>query len=126
MASISGKITFEAGGESYVFQLGANAICEIEDRYDCAFSNIGSILSNKDKPARIQDIRSIFQCGLMENWPDGQPTIEQAGLIMTQIGLPAATQLIFDGLKAAFPDATVTKAGQSGPGGKAPRAVNRV
>lgn len=106
MSDPRGIKKFEANGATHSLQFGINALVALEEALGVPTSEIGDKLSGKDgKPVGLKDMRMIFRCGLIENWPEGEPTEKEAGTLMTEIGLGAAGELIGAAFAAAFPDA---------------------
>lgn len=118
MATEQGIVRFEAGEATHTLVFGINALCALEDEFDCSVQEIGSKLSGGGKPVRMKDLRAIFRAGLIEGWPSGgmineEPTHDDAGRIMTLLGPKRATELVGEAFVAAFPDAVEGKPGVS-------------
>lgn len=115
MATEQGEVRFEAGGATHLLKYGINALCALEDEFDCSIQEIGSKLSGSEgRPVRIKDLRSIFRAGLIEGWPDGEPSHIEAGQLFDQLGMRDAERVIGEAFVAAFPDAVASKPGARG------------
>ena len=125
MSNVRGIVKFEANGATHSLQFSINALVALEDALGVGVAQIGDKLSGKDgNPVGIKDMRTLFRCGLIENWEGGEPTEKQAGSIMTDIGLGRAAELIGEAFAAAFPDA-VEPVGDEGTKGKAGNAKQK-
>lgn len=106
MSNVRGIVKFEAGGSTYSLQYSINALVALEEDLGVTVAEIGTKLSGKDgKQVGLKDMRTLFRCGLIEHWPDGEPTVKQAGSLMTDVGLGPVAELIGEAFAAAFPDA---------------------
>jgi len=92
-----GEVEFEAGGRTRVLRLDTNAMCELEEEFDLGIMRVLAHL----ELGRMTDIRRIFRAAL-----DGKPSLEDATLIIDEIGgYLAATDLLEKVVRAAFPTA---------------------
>lgn len=100
-----GRISFEAGGESYVLHYSHNAICRLEEASGKSLGQLTRELEAMGENLSVRSVRLLFWGGL----PEGT-TLDQAGEIMDGVGLQGAGDLIAKGVAAAFPSA------KAGPG----------
>lgn len=114
MATAQGEVRFEAGGATHLLVFGINALCALEDEFDCSIEEIGTKLSGTaERKVRLSDLRQIFRAGLIEHWPEGEPTVKEAGAIFTELGMARGTELLEEAFIAAFPDAVSRVDGKS-------------
>lgn len=124
MSNVRGIVRFEAGEATLQLQFSINALVAMEEAMGVGVSEIGGKLSGADgKPVGVKDMRTLFRCGLIEHWPDGEPTDKEAGRIMDLVGLKRAGELIGEAFSSAFPEA-VSEA-EGGAKGKAGNAVKK-
>lgn len=90
-----GEVAFKAGGTGYTLKFSSNAICELEERLNKSLNVIVTDLE------RLSTLRALLWAGLRANMPD--VTMAQAGDIIDQAGIAAATEIIGRALSAAFP-----------------------
>lgn len=115
MSDPRGIVKFEADGATHSLQFSINALVALEDALGVSVSEIGNKLSGADgKPVGIKEMRTLFRCGLIEHWPEGEPTDKDAGSLMTALGLGEAARLIGDAFAASFPDAVTPVASGAG------------
>ena len=120
MSNVRGIVKFEANGATHSLQFSINALVALEEAMGVGVSEIGGKLSGADgKPVGMKDMRTLFRCGLLENWEAGEPTDKEAGKIMDAIGIGRAGELIGEAFAAAFPEAVSTSEGEKGKGGNA-------
>lgn len=96
---IRGEVRFEAAGASYVLAYSINALVAIEDALGMGIADIGALLQDKAR-VRLGTVRTVFRCGLVDHHPG--LTDAQAGMLMTELGVEAATNLIGKALSAVF------------------------
>ena len=114
MAPENGRAQFDALGKNWALQFDVNAFCRIEA--ELGIETVHEFQEVLQKKLSFTKLRTLFCCGL-------QPaaTEEEAGNIMTDIGIERATDLLTGCLEAAFPDSSGAKAKGSA-GGKAKKA----
>lgn len=122
MADAQGNVRFETGEATHRLVFGMNALCALEDEFDCSIAEIGSLLTPvmldaagdpvrdakgviQHKPPKMSHVRSIFRAGMIEYWDGpGEPTVSDAGRMITELGIGKATTLIGEAFAGAFPD----------------------
>lgn len=95
-----GEVSFAAGGETYTLRYSANALAELEDALDKSVGEIVELMQSQ-KGLRIKTVRTIFRAGLLDRHPD--ITDQQAGDIISDVGLGEAANLLGRAFTAAFP-----------------------
>lgn len=111
-----GTIGFDAGGKHYTLSYSVNALCEMEDRLGAGATAVAAQMADPSQ-LRIATIRTLFWAGLRDHHPD--LTEAGAGGIMSEIGIPAALEIVGKAMAAAFPaDAGRPLAGRQGKPGK--------
>lgn len=94
-----GEVEFESGERSYTLRFSANAICEMEDALGRGVAEIGALLGNPET-LHMKHVRAVFWAGLQEKH---KMTLDEAGEIITSIGLARVIELIGRAFEAAFP-----------------------
>lgn len=94
---VKGQVAFEAGGQDYILLLDFNALCELEDELPGLMDGTAKIESPKA-------IRAVFHAGLQAHHKD--IGLRDAGVIIQDIGLEEAANLIRRSFEASFPPAT--------------------
>lgn len=99
--SLRGQSTFTSAGQTYTFVLSVNGICALEDHFEKGIAQIGAMMAD---PANLRfgTMRAVFWAGLRDSHPE--ITIEDAGRIMSGLGIPEATELIAKSFALAFPE----------------------
>ncbi|MGG7518841.1 GTA-gp10 family protein [Allorhizobium undicola] len=120
--SVRGIVTREINGERYEFRLAANEWCELEAEFGQTTGEILQQFSAEGEAGKfnMSRLRSLFRAALLR----GQPsvTIQEAGDLISEIGIPAAGALIVDVVKASMPQQEDGGAGKpKAAGTKAPR-----
>ena len=117
MAGPQGNVKFADGEATRSLVFDINALCALEEEFGCAIADIGAMLSPvkvaedgtvTQTTVKISNVRQIFRTGLIADWPDGEPSIREAGEIMGRMGLAEAARLVGEAFQAAFPEAKVT------------------
>ena len=104
-------ISFEAGGRSLQLRFDVNALCRVEEATGKPFDEAAALLSPASGSPRMSDVRKIFWAGL-----GGDLTYDQAGVVISDIGLERAGELIGKAFELAFPEAAKQAGGVSGNG----------
>lgn len=89
------EVAFKVGDTEYTLKFSTNAICELEERLD---KGLNTIVSNME---RLTTVRAMLWAGLQSK--HDSITLQKAGEIIDQCGMPAATEAIGRALNAAFP-----------------------
>lgn len=97
-----GEVAFLAGDSSYTLSFSINALCELEDALGDGVNAIAAQLGNPGA-VRIKTLRAVLWAGLLDHH-DGL-SIDDAGRVMTEAGIPATMAAIGKAFAAAFPDA---------------------
>lgn len=90
-------VSFEAEGKAYVLRFDINALCDLEARFGCTVAEIGARLGDKPK---LVDMRAAFCAGLRNSGV----TDEEAGDIMSALGMAEAGRLLGEAMTLAFAD----------------------
>jgi hypothetical protein len=114
---IRGEVAFRASGASWTLSFSANALVTLEAELDLGVQEIGVRLGSPS--VRIAELRTAFWAGLLDHHPE--TTIEEAGLLMTALGVPEAGAKMGMAFLGAFPppkeegdDSRPRKAGGTG------------
>lgn len=94
-----GEVTLEAGGQTYTLRLAANALVIAEELLDKGVAEIADMLSDADG-FRLGTARALLFAGLREHHP--KMTIEDAGEIIGETGIPAVVTKLAESMQAAF------------------------
>lgn len=99
--SLRGQSTFTSAGRSFTFCLSVNAICALEDHFEKGIAAIGAMMAD---PANLRfgTMRAVFWAGLRDH--HAELTLEDAGRVMSEMGIPEATDLIGKSFALAFPE----------------------
>jgi hypothetical protein len=112
--AIRGTVTCEIDGERLELLLATNEWCELEDEFG---KTTDEILAEffKDTEAqklKMQFLRRLFLAALSSSKPE--MTLEEAGTIMTRLGLVEAATLLGRTIVASLPKAEAAPAGAPG------------
>jgi hypothetical protein len=109
--SAQGDIQFQDGEETRRLYYGINSLCSLEGEFGLAIEEIAQKLTGfvvvngtrKKAAVRMTDVRSIFRAGLIEYWPGGsEPSHNEAGQIITRLGMAETSSLIERAFKASL------------------------
>lgn len=101
---LKGEVEIEMpGGRKLIFRLGVNEMIRIQDALGLADDDQKFILALSTMRS-FKAIRVIFHSGLLRDQPD--MTEEQAGDLVTELGLPRAGEVIAQAFRWAMPDQT--------------------
>ncbi len=92
----NGLTRFEAQGQGWSLRFDINAFCRIED--ELGIQSVAEFQTVLKENLSFRKLRTLFACGLSP-----AATEQQAGDIMTEIGLERATAMLTDCIQAAFP-----------------------
>lgn len=108
-------VEFEAGGKRRELRFDVNAMCRLEaDFAGLPIDRVAERLQPATGMPTITDIRAAFRAGLV-----GGATLDEAGEIMSEVGIAEAGRLIGAAMQLAFPDAAQAE----GAGGGKPTAA---
>lgn len=93
-----GEVDLQVGDKVYVLRYSVNALCNLEDALGVP---IFEYFSNLSKIPSFNDTRKIFWAGLSENNP--RPTLEEAGEIVSTVGLTVANEHMMAALNLGMP-----------------------
>jgi hypothetical protein len=95
-----GEVSLPAGDNTHVIRFTMNSICRLEDHLGKPVTEIAALLQN---PAgfRMGMARAILWAGLLDKNPE--ITLETAGDIATDVGIPACMNAIGKAFSLAFP-----------------------
>lgn len=113
-----GEVSFKAGDEEYVLRFSANAIVNMEDKFDMPIKQVGEIMGDADK-LRMSTVRTIFCAGLVDHYAETRPEIDEARamLIFARLSPVEATALVVKTFNAAW---GVEEGGQAAPAANPP------
>ena len=90
-----GEVPFQAGGQSYILRLAVNEMAKIEEHFGLPFAKAVEKIQGND--ALVGDILFFFATAM-------KMPVEEAGEIMSDLGMGEAAELIGKSLAAAFPE----------------------
>ncbi|WP_374390194.1 GTA-gp10 family protein [Brevundimonas sp.] len=96
---MKGEVSFEAGGDRYVLAYTINALVTLESKLGVTTTQLGELLGAN---LSMGNLRTLFWAGLLANH---DCTEEEAGNLISDIGITRAGELIGEGLTKAFPEA---------------------
>ncbi len=98
MAGRKGHVGFKAGGSDYAIRFGMNEMAAAEESFGLPFGEIIDKLSVAEgRSASFSDMRRLFAAGVGVD-------LKTAGEIMDATGIPRASELLGEAIRAAFPD----------------------
>jgi hypothetical protein len=97
--TLVGGVPFDAAGEAYVLRFSVSALMTLEDKFDKSTQEVLAMMEG----GRVKTMRTIFWAGLRDFTPD--ITEDQAGEVMTAIGIEEASALLTRAMVKAFPSA---------------------
>jgi hypothetical protein len=98
MSKLDGKISL--GGHTLTFNV--NTLCDLEEAFGADDINavLAKIFDLQARPS-LRTIRTIFAVAMRQDAPDC--TEQDAGALITEIGIQRAAQALNDGIALAFP-----------------------
>lgn len=117
---IRGVISEEILGERLALRLSANEWCELEDEHGKSTDEIlkDFVTMVQDGNLRVTLLRSLFRASLAMAKPG--ITLDEAGNLMAEIGLPEAGRIVGEVIKAALPEAEAGPPTKGAPGKRKP------
>lgn len=112
-----GEVALKAGDQTYTLSMSINAICCVEEHFDLPIAEVADRL-NVDNP-RMADVRAFLWAALQDHQQG--LTMEEAGRLAADGGIPAVLAALGKVLTAAFPQADA--ASTEGNGRKPRRAA---
>lgn len=94
-----GEVALKAGDQTYTLSMSINAICCVEEHFDLPIASVAERL-NVDNP-RMGDVRAFLWATLQDHHPD--MTMQDAGRLAVDGGIPAVLAALGKVLTAAFP-----------------------
>ncbi|MHC2573968.1 GTA-gp10 family protein [Rhizobium leguminosarum] len=95
-----GEVSLVAGDNTHVIRFTMNSICQLEDCLGKPVTEIAALLQNPSS-FRMGMARAILWAGLLDKNPE--VTLETAGDIATDVGIPACMNAIGKAFSLAFP-----------------------
>ncbi|RZJ19124.1 MAG: hypothetical protein EON91_02705 [Brevundimonas sp.] len=94
---VRGETPFSVDGQDYTLLLDFNVLCDLED-------DLPGLMDGRAELKKPSAIRRVFHAGLAQH----HPSIDErgAGLLIHQLGLDEAGELVAKAFSAAFPQAT--------------------
>lgn len=96
-----GQTKFKAGEKDYTLSFSINSLCELEDLLGESVNTVAAQISNP-AAVRMKTVRALIWAALQDNHPD--VTLEQAGDITSEAGLPATMAAVGAAFAGAFPE----------------------
>ncbi|MEO1067397.1 MAG: GTA-gp10 family protein [Pseudomonadota bacterium] len=95
-----GEIVIDASDAAFTLRFSANALCDLEAEVGASAVALANELSDEDNIS-ITTLRAMFWAGLRDSHPD--ISVDDAGRIMTELGITEASAKIGEAFVAAFP-----------------------
>lgn len=113
-----GEVSAQIAGTEYILRIATNEWCHLETEFGMSTDEIiadfiGMLSANR---LRMAFLRSLFRAALIGRMPD--ITKDQAGDLMSTIGLIEAGNLLAQVIKASMPEES-----EGGPTARPPKAV---
>ncbi|RUT32644.1 hypothetical protein EMQ25_05725 [Arsenicitalea aurantiaca] len=99
---IKGEVELEAGDQVYTLRLSVNAIVELEDALGIGINQIAGKFSDTAN-MRLGDWRTMLWAALRDRHPE--TSMEMAGDVLTEAGVPAVVAALGQAMQLAFPTA---------------------
>lgn len=103
----NGTVPFNALDQSWSLRFDINAFCRIED--ELGIESVAEFQAVLKENLSFNKLRTLFQCGLTPTASE-----EQAGAIMTELGLDRASAMLTECIQAAFPASKGAPKGEAG------------
>jgi len=94
-----GEVEFEAEGKKYTLRFSADAICNLEDKFDKPLAELGNIFGDP-KRLRMSTVRGAFEIALRDKHPDIDDTAMTA--IFRSLTVPDAVSLVVRAFTTSF------------------------
>jgi hypothetical protein len=98
---LRGEVEVEAGGRKLTFRLGVNEMIRIQDALGLADDDAKFLLALSNLRS-FKAVRTIVHSGLLRDQPD--TTEEQAGDVVTELGMMRVGEVIEQALRWALPE----------------------
>lgn len=98
---LKGEVLLEAGGEQFTFRLGVNEMIAVQDALGLADDDAKFLVALSNLRS-FKSVRTIVHCGLLRAHPD--ITVDQAGDIVTEVGIARVGEVIQEALRWALPE----------------------
>lgn len=99
---VRGAVPLPFEGKTLNLSFSINAVCILEDHLGQPVAKIAQMLGDTEN-MRVSNVRAVLWAGLQDYQPD--TSLEEAGLIATEIGLAACSAAIGKAFALAFPPA---------------------
>lgn len=96
-----GEVALLVGDQEYKLSFSINAICELEDALDMPVAKVADKLNDTDN-IRMTMIRTVVWAALRDHHAD--MTVNDAGQIATDAGIPVVMEAIGRAFTLAFPE----------------------
>lgn len=103
MATVTGIVSFDAGGVARRLHFTTNRLCALEDQSGLTSLEVATELAlGKAQPLGVskKTLRALFWAGVA----DGDMTMAQAGDLVDAVGHKRAVELVIEAFDAAHPD----------------------
>lgn len=97
-----GEVALPVGDREYKLSFSINAICELEDAINMPVSKIADGLIDASN-IRMSTIRTVIWAALRDH--HANVTVQEAGQIASEAGIPAVMEAIGKAFALAFPEA---------------------
>ncbi len=102
MNLIKGEVPLKAGDKVYRLKFTTNALCELEDLMDMAFSEI--IVRALEGIPKLKDARCLLFCACIEHHASEVTTLEDAGKIIDLATFKETWAAVVKAMAASLPD----------------------
>jgi hypothetical protein len=106
---LKGEVVLEAGGEKLTFRLGVNEMIRIQDALGLAEDD-AKFLGALSNLRSFKAVRTIVHSGLLRDQPE--TTEEQAGDVVTELGMGRVAEVIQQALRWAMPEKKPSAGGE--------------
>lgn len=98
---VRGQVPFETGGKAYILSYSTNALCALEAEVDMGITQVAGLIATPET-MRLGMVRAVFWAGLLDH--HAGMTVDDAGALMTELGMADAIALIGRAFALAFPE----------------------
>lgn len=98
---LRGEVSFQDGDQTFTFRMGVNQLLDFQERMGLAGQD-EKLWEALDNLRSLSVMRKIIYCGLIKSHPE--ITEEDAGEIISNLGLPKIAEIVMEALRWALPD----------------------
>lgn len=110
---LKGEVSVECGGKTLIFRLGINELIGLQDEWGMKDDDEKFLIALDEKRS-LKRRRSLVKAALIYAQPD--ITDEQAGDVVTELGLPKIDEVLMETLAWALPPKEPSRAPAKGKG----------